>query len=213
MKSRSMMKKMVAAVALAGSVFAGQAMAASIDFYGASFDLSLGAGSGTDWEVIYTADFTNFDASHDGKDSAALTHINWKWDGYNATVNSVSGPSGTWSNNNLNSNGCTGGSGSFVCLDLSPDLATTGNSYSWTFNVTFDSALDAADMDATGNALRARFADSAGLFDDLMSCKAGTTYGGCVVEDNTEVPLPGTLGLLGLGLAGLGAVRRKKTQG
>ena len=34
----------------------------------------------------------------------------------------------------------------------------------------------------------------------------------CTTDCNpSEVPVPGTLGLLGLGLAGLGAVRRRKS--
>jgi hypothetical protein len=201
------MQKLAASLVLAGGMFAGQAMAASIDFFGATFDLQLGSGSGDTWDVIYSADFTNFNATHDGKNSAYLTHINWNWSGYTVTVNNVTPESGPYSYGNLNSNGCGGGSGSFVCLDLDPDLLTTGNSYAWTFNVTFDKALAEADMDSTGNALRARFADSTGRFDDLMSCQAGRTYERCT---RNEVPVPGTLGLLGLGLIGLGMARRKQ---
>jgi len=205
---KSQMKKLAASLILAGGMLGQQAMAASIDFFGATFDLQLGSGSGATWNVIYTADFTNFNATHDGKNSAYLTHINWKWDGYTATVNSVTPESGSYNYRNLNNSGCSGpGAANFVCLDLNPDLPTSGNAYAWTFNVTFNKALAAEDMDPTGNALRARFAKSNGAFDDLMSCQAGTTGDRCT---RNEVPVPGTLGLLGLGLLGLGMVRRKQ---
>jgi hypothetical protein len=46
----------------------------------------------------------------------------------------------------------------------------------------------------------------------LFAGKVSATGSGAFISDVavSEVPLPGTLGLLGLGLAGLGAVRRKK---
>jgi hypothetical protein len=212
---KSLMKTLTASMLLAGAVAAGQAQAAAIDFYGAKFDLYLGAGSGTTWEVVYTADFTNFtlDDSLANDDYEYMSHINWKWSGFNVTkVNSIVGPNGTAYGDQISSfNGggstnCQGGFASdWVCLDLTPDVATEG-SYTWTFNVTFDSALGEGDLDPTGNPLRARFVDSDHEFSDLMSCQAGTTYNRCTTN---EVPVPGTLGLLGLGLLGLGVVRRK----
>ena len=75
--------------------------------------------------------------------------------------------------------------------------------------LTFDADVADADMAGVGNPLRARFADSDGEFDDLMSCNAGVVGNRCITPTN-EVPVPGTLGLLGLGLIGLGAVRRKQ---
>jgi len=210
---KSFTKNLAAAALLASAAFAGQAVAAPINFYGAEFDLALGAGAGDTWDVVFSADFTDFDQFHDGKESVFLTHINWKWSGFDVeSVNSVAGPSGiSYGDNLAGPHNCSGGFPSdFVCFDVDPDLSTDGV-YSWTFNVTFSDILGGDDMDATGNPLRARFADRLGLFDDLMSCKAGSSYDRCtVVENPPEVPLPGTLGLLGLGLTALGLVRRRK---
>jgi hypothetical protein len=193
-------RKLAASVLLAGAAIAGQASAASIDFNGADFELSLGAydiGTNT-WDVIYSADFSGYSPS-----TNTMTHIAWKFGGVG--IDSVS-PITT--DKTLNSGGCqtNGQSDSWVCLDISPDVATTG-SYQWVFKVVFDDPVD-ANLADSGYSIKARFVDASGKFAGLMSCAINSD--GVSDCGTSEVPVPGTLGLLGLGLAGLGMVRRSK---
>jgi len=128
------------------------------------------------------------------------------------TVSSASVAGFTWSQSELSANGCSGGDhGSNMCFFGDQALSVTDNS----------------DIDLVIN-----FAFSSGVLDDALhlkvqwvtndtalgTCSAGDDQGSkcwnkvgtLISEDVTAVPLPGTLGLLGLGLAGLGAVRRRK---
>lgn len=127
-------------------------------------------------------------------------------------VSSASVAGFTWSQSELGANGCSGGGhGSNMCFFGDQPLTVTDN----------------GDIDLVIN-----FAFSSGVLDDalhlkvqwvtnnmaLAGCSAGddqgsqcwNKVGSLISEDVTAVPLPGTLGLLGLGLMGLGAVRRRK---
>jgi hypothetical protein len=63
-----------------------------------------------------------------------------------------------------------------------------------------DSVADYARLGSTGGQPNAG---------SLFAVKLAATGPGAFVGGGTEVPLPGTLGLLGLGIAGLGAIRRR----
>ena len=65
-----------------------------------------------------------------------------------------------------------------------------------------DSVADYARIGSTGGQPNAG---------SLFSMKLAARGPGAFVGGGTEVPLPGTLGLLGMGIAGLGAIRRRKS--
>ena len=122
----------------------------------------------------------------------------------------VLGGGWTWSGRELSANGCSGGEHDFnFCFDAN-DIAS--------------SVTDDADFDLVVN-----FVLASGVLPEQLHLKVDWNHNGChtskgvttcgwhkvgtLISDefsHTEVPLPGTLGLLGVGLAALGAVQRRK---
>ena len=127
-------------------------------------------------------------------------------------VSSASVTGFTWSQNELSANGCSGGGHDFnMCFFGDQALSVTDNSnIDLVINFAFSSGVldDALHLKVqwVTNAM-ALGTCSAG---DDQGSKCWNKVGTLISEDVTAVPLPGTLGLLGLGLAGLGAIRRRK---
>ena len=124
---------------------------------------------------------------------------------------SVVGGGWDWKTDELSANGCSGGSHTFVmCFE-------TGN-------------IGASLTDASNIDLVVHFALASGSLPDVLHfkvdwnaydpcasknkgvCAGGWTKVGSLISQDvtvTETPVPGTLGLLGLGLTALGVVRRR----
>ena len=133
---------------------------------------------------------------------------------------SVLGGGWTWKMNELSANGCSGGSHPFNMCFAANDIGS--------------SLTDNSNIDLVIN-----YSLSSGLLPDLLhlkvdwnqfdpcatshsegrgrsrksECDGGWTKVGSLISEDVEVvatPVPGTLGLLGMGLAGLGCIRRKR---
>jgi hypothetical protein len=225
-----------AALMLAG---AATATAAPVAYHGAVFDFSITPVSGSTYTLTYTADFANF-ADTSGN-QGHLAAINWKIAG--AGLQSVSlldtNAAGNWGaslvNNNVDAKGCKSGSNGgkgFVCLEAQDWLAqaTEGSLY-WTFNVTFDTALSALQLENQGNPIRALFAredlkKGGAKQGGLMSCETGNLNGECgfvtvadpIILDPQDLPRLGTVSepgiatMLGLGVFGLVLGQRRRKQ-
>lgn len=120
-----------------------------------------------------------------------------------ATTNAGTTANWSFSFDNLNNNGCTGGSSNSVCGAYSPGFGfgpiTDGETLTWTFNSVFSTPLPAAL--STGN-IRAAYNTVAGGNAGIFSPGGG---------DFTPVsaPEPSTVLLVGFALAGLGIVRKR----
>ena len=110
------------------------------------------------------------------------------------------GASSVWSyvSGGTSSAGCTTPSNAFVCASYSSgDKALdTGGTYSWTW------IIDNPTFDPKGYWVKAVWVDANGDFVDQISSG---------VSNNTSVPEPATALLLGLGMLGVAAVRRKRS--
>jgi hypothetical protein len=101
--------------------------------FGGTYELDVISLGGDSYEATYTID-TSGDYS---VLATTLTDVEFKVANNYANVMMTSGPTGTVQDGPLNGGGCNGNNGSFVCVDLSPDLELVGATYTWT--ITFDS--------------------------------------------------------------------------
>lgn len=119
--------------------------------------------------------------------------------GFGGTLGSanLAGAPGSWT---LESGATMDGFGSFLYAVSRGAQGDTAEPLVFWILADGDAVADYASIGSTGGQPHAG---------SLFAVKVAASQAGAFVGGGTEVPLPGTLGLLGIGIAGLGAIRRR----
>ncbi len=128
-----------------------------------------------------------------------ISAVDFKIGSSDTFAGTVAAPNGTWTttSTSLSNSGCGGNSGGFICsqADSTSSFASTGGILTWTWtgvNVTGDLTI---------NHVGYKYNNAEGTLNGFIV--SDSTFG------TTNVPEPGVLQLLGVGLVGLGIVRRR----
>ena len=207
-----------------------KATAGVIVYNGGTFGVEAQIGLNTNQvDYTYTADFTDPGWNADPLDPnyvdpvGYITSIAFKLEGYKATsIDAFStDASGVWDPviGGLSAQDCMDNpNNGFLCAE-EDYLTITGPStlaagmYTWDFTITHDQIVDVADFLSETNHIKAHFVSCPG---DPSSCGNAGNLSDNInfgpnpgTEPDPSVPVPGTLFLLGLGLAGLARSQRR----
>jgi hypothetical protein len=213
-------RKMIGAciIAAVSALNASAVTAGAILFNGGLFEVTVDNISGKTADFVYTADFTNWNTQGE---IDYIFAVDFKLSGYTVVdpVTMTTDATGTWtagSAKNSNANGCGfSASKSFACAGNQPFVEAPAQAaagiLTWNFAITFDKDIVAADLVAPDtNHIGAFFQRCEDKKNGSRKCKPGFGLSTETTFDEpggggppTEVPVPGTLFLLSLGLLGL----------
>jgi hypothetical protein len=167
------------------------------DGFGSTYMLSANC-TGSVCNVTLTIDSTN-------ATNPDISAVDFKIGSSDTFGGTVVPPNGTWntSSGSLGNGGCGNNSGGFICsqaASTSSFAATCGIlTWSWT-------GVDVTG-DVTVNHVGYKYDNGTGTLNGMIV--SDSTFGSGSGGGGTSVPEPGVLQLLGVGLAGLGVMRRR----